>query len=192
MLQKLHAFLLTVDDDLIEMWSAQLLGLNNKVILGLVSKVYVHLVLMHYLSGIRIHLCDVRGLQVVYSSDICCGLVQEVSADPLSHTLHLLHMIGLLANWFFRIWSLLRRNANLLMASLLLGRSRSKLIEVLLHHCGVRCLHIASWWCLGLKLEKVWSARLSRLHFVLWSVISTVESCSLKWWMTSALIPFRV
>lgn len=147
---------------------------------------------MHYLSGVRIHLCDVRGLQVVYSSDICCGLVQEVSADPLSYILHLLRMISLLGQWFFRIWSLLRGNANLLMASLLLGRSRSKLIEVLLHHCGVRCLHNASWWCLGLKLEKIWSASLSRLHFVLWSVISTVESCRLKWWMASALIPFRV
>jgi hypothetical protein len=85
------------------MWSAQLLGFNNQVILGLVTEVYVHLVLMHYLSGVSIHLCDVRGLQVVYSSYISCGLVQEVSADPLSHTLHLLRMIGLLGQWFFRI-----------------------------------------------------------------------------------------
>lgn len=166
-LEQLLTFLLSIDNDLIEVWSAELLRLNNEVALGFVCEIDVDLVLMHDLLGVCIHLCNVSWLQVIDTADVCRGLVQEVPTDA-----HLLCLIRLSGDRFLRIRPLLLLhlvNSNLLMTSLLrasIGVAQL-VVEILLHHCGVRCLEVARWCRLRLKLEEIRATSLRDLDLIM-------------------------
>ena len=96
-------------------------------------------------------------------------MIQEVSSNAL--LLHLL--VRLCSNWFLGVSSLLHLiiNSNLLITSLLISSSviigPIELVEILLHHGGVRCLEVARRRRLWLELEEIRTTCLRDLNFVI-------------------------
>lgn len=62
------------------MRGANLLCLDDKVILGLVREIDLDLVKVDLLGQIGIHLCDMLGVQVFNPPDIHIGDVEDVAA----------------------------------------------------------------------------------------------------------------
>jgi len=76
-----HTFLLTVDYDLVEVRGAYLLGLDYQIILCLISEVYLHLIEVDLLASIRVHLCDMLRVQVLYPPNVHIRYVQHIPAS---------------------------------------------------------------------------------------------------------------
>jgi len=81
MIDQLNALLLPIDDDLIEVRSADLLGLDHQLRLVLVCEVNMDLVEWDLLTQVSIHLGDVLWVQAINSSDLYVRHVQKVSSN---------------------------------------------------------------------------------------------------------------
>jgi hypothetical protein len=82
-IQQLHALLLPINDDLVEMRGANLLRLNDQVVLSLVCKVDLDLVKVHLLCQVGIHLCDMLRVQVFNATNVHIGDVEDIAADVI-------------------------------------------------------------------------------------------------------------
>jgi hypothetical protein len=82
-IQQLHALLLPINDDLVEMWGANLLRLDDQVVLGLVCEVDLDLVKVDLLCQVGIHLCDMLRIQVFNATNVHIGDVEDIAADVI-------------------------------------------------------------------------------------------------------------
>lgn len=83
MIQELHALLLPINDNLIEMWGANLLSLDDQVVLGLVCEVDLDLVKVDLLCQVGIHLRDMLRVQVFNATNVHIGDVEDIAADVI-------------------------------------------------------------------------------------------------------------
>ena len=63
------------------MWGANLLCLDDQIVLGLVCEVDLDLVKIDLLGQVGIHLCDMLGVQVFNATYVNIGDEEDIAAD---------------------------------------------------------------------------------------------------------------